>query len=140
MNFSEIEKFLNLFFSSILTTLTAFVIISTGLEVLIKKFSKQKLSEHLTKTQDFLTSFSIIKNTKSLFAPNTRFAALDTLRLLLIINVHIAHTYGFTMSAGFLTLKKNFSEVLPKYFNDNIYFFIRSPLMIDSMFTLRFDF
>ncbi len=116
------------------------MIMSTGLEILMKKFPEHKVSEQLTKTKDLLTSFSILKNTKSLFAPNTRFAALDTIRLLLIINVHIAHAYGYTMFAGFLTLKKNFSEVLPKYFNDNTYFFIRSPLMIDSMFTLRFDF
>ncbi len=139
MNFSKLKNFW-IFFSSILTTLTAFVIISTSLEVLMTKFSEQKVSKHLKETKDILTSFSIIKNTKSLFAENTRFAALDTLRLLLIINVHISHAYGFRIAAGSITLKKNFSEVFPKYFSDNIYFFIRSPLMLDSMFTLRFHF
>jgi hypothetical protein len=127
------------FFSTILTTLTAFVIISTGLEILMKKFSEHKVSEQLRKNKNFLTSFSIIENTKSLFAPNTRLAALDTIRLLLVIHVHIAHAYGFRLSAGTLTLKKIFSQFLPKVFNENIYFFIRTPLMVDFMFTLRFD-
>lgn len=112
---------------------------STILEIRQKRISSLFKSKSLV-GNDFMLSFSIIKNTKSLFAPNTNFAALDTFRLLFILNVHIAHYYQYIATAGAITLKKGFAEVLQKAFTDNRYVFARSPLMVDALFTLRFEF
>lgn len=84
-----------------------------------------------------LTSFSIIRNTRLLFAKNKNFAALDTFRLLFIINVHLGHAYTYTSSLGLIGLKRIFSEVLFKVYEDNRYVFVRNPIIIDALMTLR---
>ncbi len=112
---------------------------STILEIRQKRISSLFTSKSPI-GNDVMLSFSIIRNTKSLFAPNINFAALDTFRLLLILNVHIAHYYQYIATAGAITLKKGFAEVLQKAFTDNRYVFARSPLMVDALFTLRFEF
>ncbi len=86
-----------------------------------------------------MLSFSLIRNTRKLFETNKRFEALDTIRLFLIINVHIAHIYSFTTTLGMATLKKIYSEILPKVYNDNRYVFARNTLIIDALFTIRFE-
>jgi hypothetical protein len=87
---------------------------------------------------EFLLSFSLIRNTRLLFASNKRFEAIDTIRLFLLINVHISHIYWFTATFGLLTLKKTIS-FMPKLFSDNKYVFVRTPIVMDSFFTIRFD-
>ncbi len=113
---------------------------STILEILKNQYNFQigeKFSSITKGNNELLLSFSIIRNTRSLFASKTTFEALDTMKLFLIINVHIAHIYTFTTSLGFLTLKKNFS-VTVKLFYDNKYIFMRNTIIIDALFTIRF--
>jgi hypothetical protein len=118
------------------------VISSTFLEILKNQYNFQipeKFSFITKGNNELLLSFSIIRNTQSLFESNKRFEALDTMKLFLIINVHIAHIYIFTTSYGFLTLKKNIS-VTPKLFYENKYVFVRNTSTImDSFFTIRFE-
>lgn len=137
----KITKNLLIYYRIIIGFLTILVIISTGLEIYQKRI-KPKNSENFetksTKTNNLLLSFSILRNTRSLFEPNTRFAALDTIRLLLIINVHIAHYYSFTTLLGVMSLRKIYSEIVPRIFSYKRYILIRTPLMVEALFTLRF--
>jgi len=117
------------------------VISSTSLEILKNQYNIQipeKFSLQSKESYELLLSFSLIRNTRSLFTANKRFEALDTIRLLLIINVHIAHIYAFTASLGLLTIKKTITEITPKILNDNRYVFARNSIIIDALFTIRF--
>ncbi len=111
------------------------VISSTCLEILKNQYNFQ-LRE---KFYDLLLSFSLMRNTRSLFATNNRFEALDTIRLFLIINVHIAHIYVFTASMGLLTIKKSITGIALKILNDNRYVFARNTIIIDALFTIRYE-
>jgi hypothetical protein len=116
------------------------VILSTIVEILKNQYNFQileKFSLQSKESYELLLSFSLIRNTRKLFETNKRFEALDTIRLFLIINVHIAHIYVFTASVGLLTLKKNIS-VTAKIFNDNKYIFVKNTIIIDALFTIRF--
>jgi hypothetical protein len=114
---------------------------STLLELLKDRLINIRLfSIKLSNENNLMLSFSLIKNTRSLFAPNTKFAALDTLRLILIIHVHVTHFYNYASTIGAINLKKLLTEVFQKMFNDSRYVFGRSPLMIDALFTLRLVF
>ncbi len=122
----------------ILTILIILVILSTLLELFKDRLIKIGLfSLKLWDESHLMFSFSLIKNPRSLFAPNTKFAALDTLRLILIIHVHVTHFYNYASTIGAINLKKLLTEVFQKMFNDNRYVFGRNPLMIDALFTLR---
>lgn len=120
------------------------VVLSTGYEIYVKQIAMKSTKKDVNTVKslnDFnevLTSFSIIRNTRLLFAKNTKYAALDTFRLLFIINVHMGHAYTYTTSLGLIALKKIFSEVMFKIYEDNEYIFVRNPLIIDALFTLRF--
>ncbi len=129
-------------YSSVLTILTILVILSTSLEILKNQNKLQILEKFSLQTKGYnelLLSFSLIRNTRSLFTTNKRFEALDTIRLFLIINVHIAHIYGFTASIGLVTLKKTITEITPKILNDNRYVFARNSIIVDALFTIRFE-
>jgi len=118
------------------------VILSTGFEIYNNQKEldiPEKVSKPSTNNNDLWLSFSIIKNTRSIFVKNTKFAALDTIRLLVIINVHILHLYALTTLMGVVSLKKIFSEVIFKVYEDNKYIFVRNPIILDILFTLRFD-
>jgi hypothetical protein len=128
--------------SSVLTILIILVILSTILEILKNQYNFQIPEKFplITKgNNELLLSFSIIRNTRSLFASNKRFEALDTMKLFLIINVHIAHIYLITATFGLVTLKKT-NLVTPKIFFDNRYVFVRNTqTLMDSFFTIRFE-
>ncbi len=85
-----------------------------------------------------MASFSLITNTRSLFEKNTRFASLDTIRLLLIINVFIVHQYLLPSVIGLNTLKNIYKSVPIKLLNENKYFFVRNPQIVDAFITLRY--
>ena len=95
--------------------------------------SEQNSSKALT----LLLSFSVLKNTKKLFAKNEKFRALDTIRLLMIIHIHFGHIYQYASSFGLPALKKIMSDVLIKVFEDNSMVFARTPLPVDVLMTLR---
>ncbi len=101
------------------------------------KATEEYDNQMYTKNNELLTSFSIIRNTRQLFAKNENFAVLDTFRLFFIIIVHMGHAYTYTTSLGLIALKKIFSEVMFKVYEDNEYIFVRNPLIIDALFTLR---
>ncbi len=125
-----------------MTILIILVIWSTILEILKNQYNFQipeKFSQITKGNNELLLSFSLIRNTRKLFETNKRFEALDTIRLFLIINVHIAHIYAFTTTLGIVTLKKIYSEILPKIYTDNRYIFARNTLIIDALFTIRFE-
>jgi hypothetical protein len=118
------------------------VISSTILEILKNQYNFQipkKFSLQTKGNNELLLSFSLIRNTRSLFTANKRFEALDTIRLFLIINVHILHIFTFTTSLGAATLKNLHSEVLLKIYTDNRYVFARNSIIIDAFFTIRFE-
>ncbi len=118
------------------------VISSTCLEILKNQYNFQlpeKFSLQSKESYELLLSFSLIRNTRSLFTTNNRFEALDTIRLFLIINVHIAHIYLFTVSIGLLTIKRSITEITPKMFNDYRYVFVRNSIIIDALFTIRYE-
>jgi len=117
------------------------VILSTVYEVFKGKNdlnSENKSIGKISKFKEFMVSFSLITNTRSLFEKNTRFASLDTIRLLLIINVFIVHQYLFTSVIGLNTLKDIFKSVPTKLLNENKYFFVRSPQIVDAIITMRY--
>lgn len=103
--------------------------------------SQTKSSERRieTKGERVLYAFSIIRSTESLFAStHEKWQSLDTIRLLLIIYVYIAHFYIAATTLGLITLKNLFSVVIPRMFRDPRYWFARNPLMIDALYALRF--
>ncbi len=117
------------------------MILSTVYEVFKGKNdlnSENKSLGKISKFKEFMVSFSLITNTRSLFEKNTRFASLDTIRLLLIINVFIVHQYLFTSVIGLNTLKDIFKSVPTKLLNENKYFFVRSPQIVDAIITMRY--
>lgn len=122
--------------------MTILVILSTGFDIYEKRSKlleiNEKISEKSPEIKNLFRSFSIIRNTRSLFAKNTKFAALDTFRLLIIINVHIGHLYSVTTTLGIISLKKVFSEIIYTIYEDNRYIFVRNPLIMDALFVLRF--
>ncbi len=121
--------------------LTSLALLSTGFDIYLNYFSPkivEKFGSTKTYSRQLLISFSIITNTRSLFATsNARFAALDTIRLLIIINVYIIHIYNFTASFGIIGLKKILTSTPSKLLHYNRYFFLRSPQIIDALFTMR---
>jgi hypothetical protein len=117
------------------------VVLSTVYEVFKGKNdlnSEKRSLGKISKFREFMVSFSLITNTCSLFKKNTRFASLDTIRLLLIINVFIVHQYLFTSVIGLNTLKNFYKSVPIKLFNENKYFFVRSPQIVDAFLTMRY--
>ena len=120
-------------------TLTSFVILGT-----ISDFHKTFDVNDAQSQQNsyifykIIHSFSLIKNTKLLFAEsNAKYAALDTIRLILILNAHLVHAYMLTFTLGVKTLKKVLTFALPRFFTYSRYILVKSPLMIDALFTLR---
>lgn len=82
--------------------------------------------------------FSLIKTVETLLAAsNAKYATLDTIRLLLILNAHLVHAYLLTYTLGVATLKKVVTYALPRFFDYSRYIVVKSPLMIDALFTLR---
>ena len=117
-------------------------IIGTGTEILMNREKGSHLKSDSTgitinPALTFLLSFSFLKNTKKLLAKNERFSALDTIRLLMIINIHLGHIYQLGCSVGIMAFKKIFSDVYHKALEDNSMVFARSPLPVDVVFTLR---
>ena len=93
-----------------------------------------------TKKEKLLYSFSIIRNTETLFSnSNEKWHSLDTIRLLLIVYVFIAHMYIAATTLGLITMKTLFTKVIPRMFRDQRYWFARNPLMIDALYSIRFD-
>ncbi|XP_054155968.1 nose resistant to fluoxetine protein 6-like [Oppia nitens] len=128
---------------SILTILAILIAFSTCYEWLILRVNTTTTTTTTTPVISdndiLLTSFSLIRNTSSLFNNNNngnKFVALDTIRLLLIFNVHAGHAFTYTTSLGAVGLKKLFSDVVFKVYSDNEYVFVRNPLIIDAFFTL----
>ena len=129
-------------FRLILSLLIVLVILSTFTDFYNNYYKKEipQTKQDLVETNKtkLLYSFSIIKSTETLFA-NTyeKWQALDSLRLLLIIYVYIAHIYLAITTLGLVTLKNVFTIVIPRMFSDPRYWFARNPLMIDALYIVR---
>ena len=87
-------------------------------------------NEKTSKFRQLLQSFSIIASNRLLFEKNTRFASLDTIRLLLIINVYVLHIYLFTSTIGIISLKNIYNSVPKRLLFDNKYFFVRNNQIV----------
>ncbi|CAG2173825.1 unnamed protein product [Oppiella nova] len=48
----------------------------------------------------------------------------------------MGHAFTYTTSLGLIGLKRIFSEIMFKVYEDNEYIFVRNPLIIDALFTL----
>ena len=116
------------------------VILSTGYELYTKQMSMDSESDKIENSNNYhlFTSFSLIKNTKALFEKNKYFPALDTIRLLLILYVHLIHQYFIPVTRGIIGLKKLTREVLYKTMEDNRYVFLRNNQVLDGFITLRY--
>lgn len=131
---------------SIVILLVSIALISTGVELCKRRQnskSKTDSTEYLTnqsKSLDILLAFSLIRNSRILFSKNEKFAALDTIRLLMILNIHFGHIYQYTTSVGLGAVKKIFSHVFHIAFEDNSFVFARTPLPVDVLITLRLRF
>ena len=133
--------FINCSFNSLVfCSLLALVILSTIIQLYNSTTTYDHMSEHSESNNWFriIECFSLIKNVKSLLAEsNAKYSALDTIRLLLILNAHLVHAYLLTYTLGVGTLKKVITYALPRFFNYSRYILVKSPLMIDALFTLR---
>ena len=146
MNIYLIKKLFNqdLFCRITLSFLTIMAIISSVVDILVHR-CKDSDSEsdsaqtaiNSSKMLTFLLSFSLLKNMRKLLAKNERFGALDTIRLLMILHIHLGHIYQYASSIGLPALKRIFSDVMHKAFEDNSMVFARIPLPVDVLFTLR---
>ncbi|CAG2169928.1 unnamed protein product, partial [Oppiella nova] len=117
------------------TTLTALVVMSTSHE-LYHKHLRQKLfatqKQPKLAANRLLRSFSVIYNTRQLCEDKCRrFQAVNTIKLLVALQMVSAHTYLFT--AHSFALKRFNTSVPLQLFHDNRYFFVRAKqLGIDT--------
>lgn len=65
-----------------------------------------------------------------------RFAFLDAIRLILVINVCIDHMFLFTPFMSFMAFKRILNSVITKVYYYNRYFFARNILIIDTLFII----
>lgn len=116
-----------------MSSLVILVTIGTSIHLYTKK-TENKPNEKTNSS--LMVSFSLFKNFENLFQKNEKFAALDTIRLLMIIHVHFGHIYQYATSVGVPAVRKQFSDVFDKVYYDNAMVFARSPLPVDVLFTL----
>ena len=109
------------------------LIILSAIGTVVQIHSKKDM---VKQGESMLVSFSLLKNLSKLFEKNDKFAALDTIRLLMIIHVHFGHVYQYATSVGVLAVRQQFSDVFEKIYSDNAMVFARSPLPVDVLFTL----
>jgi hypothetical protein len=138
-------------FRGILIILTILVIISTGIEIYniiyernIREennyFGDLKFGdEELFKVNPYYYTFSLVTNTRSLLAKNNRFAALDTLRMFLILHFYVLHFYNTMASMGIVTLKRSLKTYPMLGLELDRYSTIRNSVFIDALFTMRLE-
>lgn len=132
-------------FRAVLIFLISCVIISSGYEAFLyynindkECDEKNKSAENWSRSQQIFVSFSIFKNTRTLFAESSqRIAAIDTIRLLFIINVYVVHEYILPQMLSYIALNRISSSVAHKLLYDNRYFFVRNQQIIDGLFVMR---
>ena len=110
------------------------VVMSTGYHIYQNRRADKQQQE--STSSSILISFSLLKNLTKLFQKNDKFAALDTIRLLMILHVHLEHFFQMTATFGLSAVRQQFSDVFSKVFEDNAMVFARSPLPVDVLFTL----
>ena len=107
---------------------------STGYHIYLNRRA-DKLYDEPT-SSSLLLSFSLFKNLTKLFQRNDKFASLDTIRLLMILHIHLGHFYQFGATFALSAVRQQFSDVFSKVFEDNAMVFVRTPLAVDVLFTL----
>ena len=88
----------------------------------------------------FLYSFSAVNNTRSLFrTSNSRtnhFAALDTIKFMFVVYIHLYHYYNYLATVGLVTLKRIFTTYPVTGFRDDRYTWFRLTLPFDAILVI----
>ena len=82
--------------------------------------------------------FSMVTNGRELLAQNKRFAALDTIRLFVILHIYVFHLYNTMATIGIVTLKRTFATYPSTVLELDRYTTLRNTLFFDILFIMRF--
>ena len=107
---------------------------STGYHIYLNRRADKQHYEPTSSS--ILLSFSLLKNLTKLFQKNDKFATLDTIRLLMILHVHLEHFYQYGVTYGLSAVRQQYSDFFRKTYEDNSMVFTRTPLPVDVLFTL----
>lgn len=115
-------------------------LISTAYDFYTKSSSEKEDKEKCTLRKQILVSFSLIKNVKNLFAGENRFSSIDTIRLLVIIWIFVAHSYLMVVNphTGLPGLKRSNVGIPSQLLTDKSFFWVRSPFAFDTLFIIRY--
>lgn len=130
-----------------MTALIAFVILCTIIEFYNISYDRTTAKNNIKlgnvmfqhdlimKPNLFLYSFSAITNTRSLLK-HTRFAALDSLKFLFIIYIHLYNYYNYQSTIGFVTLKRIFTTYPAVSLRSDRYTWFRTALPFEPIFII----
>lgn len=133
---------------SILAILVTFVIFCTVVEWYNDSFDRrtakdnQKLGSLMFqrdvayKPNPYIYSFSMVTNTRALLKRGNHFAALDTIKFVLVVYIHLYNYYNYLSSVGLVTLKRIFSTYPVTSFRDDRYTWFRLTLPFDAIFVI----
>ncbi|KAJ6224273.1 hypothetical protein RDWZM_002818 [Blomia tropicalis] len=134
--------------TSILTLLTTFVIFCTVVEWYNQSFDKRTAKDNhklgalmfqrdvAFKPNPFLYSFSAITNTRAVLRKHTSFAALDTIKFMMVIYIHLYNYYNNLSTVGLVTLKRIFTTYPATGMRDDRYTWFRLTLPFDAIFII----
>lgn len=140
---------LQLISMSILVILSILVITSTGIEIynIIYEKSVNEDNNNLgnakyadedesIKVNPYYYTFSLVTNTRSLYDKNHKFAALDTIRLFLILHIYVLYFYNTLSTMGIINLKRSFATYPSHVLNLDRYSSLRNSLFVDVLFIM----
>jgi len=88
------------------------------------------------KPNPYLYSFSAITNTRALLKKQHHFAALDTIKFVLVLYIHLYHYYNYLSTVGLVTLKRIFTTYPVSGMRDDRYTWFRLTLPFDAIFII----
>lgn len=84
-----------------------------------------------------LTTFSIIRNTRTLFdIDESRFPQIDTMRLLFVLYFFITNAYYYTLIFAPMIVKRFYVNGPMQFFSEKKYFFIRMYYLHDMFLAI----
>ena len=81
-------------------------------------------------------SFSAITNSRSLINQQSRFGALDSLRFLFVLYIHLYHYFNYLSTAGLVTLKRILSTFPSTSLREDKYAWFRTTLPFEPIFII----
>lgn len=98
---------------------------------------KQLVEEEPFKVNPYYYTFSLVTNSRELFATNKRFASLDTIRLFVILHIYVFDLYNTMATIGIVTLKRTYATYPSRVLELDRYTTLRNTLFFDILFILR---